>query len=405
MKIFNDDQDFGAIARFFHWVIAFLILGMLVLGLTMGSVNYGLPRHEVYSLHKSIGLLILFLAIGRILWRFASVPPDALETHAKWERALARIVHLFLYLAIFAMPITGWLMSSAAGRPPTFFGLPVPRFLEKDEALAGIFSTAHEWIAYGLIAVIGLHVAGAIKHHLIDKDATLRRMAGDKLQWFKTIFIVLVLDLVLSAAAFLFLKDTVMQSTVNEAGVARSAPVELPDISKLGAHEWMIDPRVSTLTFETNVMASPFTGHFNAFSGKIIFDPSNIQMARADIRIDMSETVTGDQSRDEMLKMSEWFSTAQFPESRFVTKTIEQMDGNRYVAVGDLTIRDMTLPVTLPFTLDFTQTSEVDQVHMQGEIVIHRLDFGVGQGEYQATESVDDEVRVTIDMQALKPRN
>lgn len=402
---FDDEpKNFNAVARFFHWVIAFLIVGMLALGLTMGTVHYGLPRHEVYDLHKSIGLLILVLVIARMAWRFASMRPEALATHALWERRLAGLAHAYLYIAMLAMPLTGWLMSDAGGRSPTLFGLPVPRLLDEDKGLRDLFGQAHYWLAMGLIVVIGLHVAGALKHHIIDRDSTLQRMAGERLEWFKTIFVILLIDLLLSLGAFLFLKDTVREIAPNAQGVAMSAPAALPDLSGLPAHGWMIDPRNSSLTFEAQVMGAAFTGHLNKFSGTVIFDPANLPMARADIVIDMNEIVSGDQSRDEMMRAAEWFAAEQWPESRYVTHAIEHMTGNQYVAIGDLTIRDVTMPLSIPFTLDITDAGEVKKAHMQALVTINRLDFQVGLGEWQGTESVRDAVRLHIDILALQPK-
>ncbi len=394
------DEKYNAVARFFHWAIAFLMVFMLGLGLTMGGVNYGIPRHNLYDLHKSVGLLILLLTIGRILWRFASIPPEALDTHAAWERVLAKAAHLFLYFALLAMPLTGWLMSDAAGRSPTFFGLPVPHLLQPNDELRNWFGFAHHWIAYGVIGVIGLHVAGALKHHIIDKDATLRRMAGDRLQWFKVVATLLLVDLLLSAGAFLYLKDATPPTTPVVEQVASSTL----DMSNLPEHGWVIDPGVSRLEFQSSAMGQAFAGMFPTYSGTIIFDPNNVAMARADIQIDMSEAHTGDAERDGMLQQSDWFSVSLFPKSRFVTRTIQHTADNNYLAIGDLTIRDTTMPVSIPFTLDITEQDKQRVAHMQGRLTLNRLDFGVGQGEWQATEAVPANVVLVIDLKVAQPR-
>lgn len=399
---FKDEDHYNAVARFFHWAIAFLIVFLLGLGLTMGDINFGVPRHTVYDLHKSLGLLVLLLAAGRIVWRFASVPPDALDTHAAWERLLAKAAHAFLYFAMVAMPLTGWLMSDAAGRSPTFFGLPVPRLLENSDDLRGIFGAAHEFLAYGLIAVIGMHVAGALKHHIIDRDATLRRMAGDRLGWFKGVAALLFIDVLLSAGAFLYLKDRIMpqpEATVQEQAAATPAI----DLSALAPHGWAIDQAVSHITFESSAMGQGFTGSFGYFDGDIVFDPENTAASRVDIAIKMDQIATGDAERDGMLLQTDWFSVAQFAESRFVTRTIEHLGDNRYMAVGDLTIRDITMPVSLPFTLDIKEEGERRVAYMQGKLTVNRLDFGVGQGEWAGVDAVPANVAVSVQVKALQP--
>lgn len=395
---FKDEDRYNAVARFFHWAIAFLIVFMIGLGLTMGSVNYGIPRHNVYDLHKSLGLLILLLAVGRIIWRFASLPPEALDTHAAWERTLAKAAHAFLYFAMFAMPLSGWLMSDAAGRPPTFFGLAVPRLLQNSDELRGLFGIAHALIAYGLIAVIGLHVAGALKHHLIDRDATLRRMAGNRLGWFRTVAVLLFVDLLLSAGAFLYLKDAGSHQTM--------VPVQAQDVeidtSKLGEHAWAIDQAMSHITFESSAMGEAFTGSFGYFDGEILFDPENVAASQVDIGINMDQIATGNAERDAMLLQADWFSITEFSKSRFVSRAIEHLRDNRYMVVGDLTIRNVSMPVSMPFTLDIREEKGQRIAYMQGKLTINRLDFGVGQGEWAGTDAVPAAVAVTVQVKAAQ---
>lgn len=397
---FHEEEHYNATARFFHWAVAFLVVTMLGIGLTMGSVNFGIPRSAVYDLHKSLGLLILFLAIARLIWRFASVPPEALSTHAPWERTLAKAAHGFLYFAIIAMPLSGWLMSDAAGRPPTFFGIPVPRLLEHNDSLRSLFGTAHELIAWGLIFVIGLHVAGALKHHVIDKDGTLRRMAGDRLGWFKGLALLLLLDIAIMAGAFLFLKNAAPALPgINEPAIETQTEAA-PDT----AHPWQIVKEESAIRFQSSAFGTQFTGQFEQFDGIILFDPDNLNDARVDIIINMDRITSGDSERDAMIQNKDWFATEDFPQARFTAQTIEAMGEGRYVAIGDLTIREATMPLSLPFSLTITPQEGEYIAQMQGQASVGRLDFGVGQGEWQGTEVVPDAVSVTVDIKATQPR-
>lgn len=395
---FYEEDRYNAVARFFHWVIAFLVVFMLGLGLTMGGVDFGVPRSSVYDLHKSLGLLVLFLALARLIWRFASAPPEALDTHARWERILAKAAHAFLYFAIIAMPLSGWLMSDAAGRPPTFFGMPVPRLLEHNDSLRNIFGAAHGLIAWGLIVVIGLHIAGALKHHIIDKDATLRRMAGKRLGWLKAVITFLVLDILVMAGAFVILKNSVSPAQTQAVRETTAAPMNL------SSDQWRIDTENSTVKFTSSAFGTAFTGEFKTFDGVILFDPANLDDARADIIINMDQIASGDAERDTMIVNNDWFAAADFPQARFTTQTIQSLGGNDYVAIGDLSIRDVTMPVSVPFTLDFSEDTANHIARMHGQISLDRLDFGVGQGEWQATEVVPDAVSVTIDLTATQPR-
>ena len=121
MSLTNTDEEYGAVARLLHWATAFLIFGLIPVGLYMTSMAYGPEKLEIYVLHKSFGFLALFIVIARLAWRVLSIPPEHLMTHAGWERTLAGMTHAFLYLAVIGMPMSGWLMSSAGEYPVPFF--------------------------------------------------------------------------------------------------------------------------------------------------------------------------------------------------------------------------------------------------------------------------------------------
>lgn len=175
MNFKNNDSRFGIIAISFHWLMALLIIGMLIVGLYMVGLPSEPFKFELYGLHKATGVLVLALAFLRLIWRFINTTP-ALNI-PKLEALAARLVHWVLYGFMFAMPISGWLMSSAADKPITFFGLfTVPMLIAPNQELTPIFHDAHHWLGYALIAILVLHVLAALKHHFYDKDDILRRM-------------------------------------------------------------------------------------------------------------------------------------------------------------------------------------------------------------------------------------
>lgn len=162
-----------------HWLIAVLI----VLNIAAAWVSEGLSKADratVMGNHKAIGITVLLLTVLRIVWRLMHRPPPLLESLKAWEAALSRVVHAGFYFLMLAIPLTGWAMSSAfsKGAGVSLFGLvTVPALpVGYDKPTAGLFAELHELLAYLMIALIGLHVAGALKHQLIDKDGTLRRM-------------------------------------------------------------------------------------------------------------------------------------------------------------------------------------------------------------------------------------
>lgn len=175
MQIKNSKNQFGLIAILFHWIMAILVIGMLCLGLYMTSLPAGAEKSGLYGWHKAFGVLILMLVVLRILWRVSNITPQL--AIPLLEKMIARTVHWALYGFMMAMPITGWLLSSAAGHPPSFFGVFVlPGLMTPNPDLVPFLGNLHKWIAYGLITTIVLHTLAALKHHFIDKDNILRRM-------------------------------------------------------------------------------------------------------------------------------------------------------------------------------------------------------------------------------------
>ncbi|HEY0901627.1 MAG TPA: cytochrome b [Micavibrio sp.] len=173
----NTAQRYGAIAQGFHWVVAVLVLGMLGLGLYMDAQEPTPAVFKLYALHKSIGVSVLILAVLRLCWKLSQKGPLSLPTHAAWERVLAKVTHFFLYFSMMAMPLSGWVMSSAKNFPVSVFDLfTLPALVGPDPELARMAVQFHCVVAWLLIAAIALHVAGALKHHIIDRDGTLRRM-------------------------------------------------------------------------------------------------------------------------------------------------------------------------------------------------------------------------------------
>ena len=391
MSLANNEYEYGGIARTFHWIIALLIMGLILVGLYMGTMEYSPQKLQVYGLHKSFGLLVLWLASARIIWRFVSLPPDALGTHAAWERGLAKITHVFLYIAMFGMPLSGWIMSSAGEFPVVFFGYEMPALTGKNESLAHLMREVHETMAFILIGAILLHAAGAFKHHLLDKDTTLRRMASGKMA------LPLMLLLALFAAGVGWLMT---QEEEHEGGRTGQAAQITEDLPTPGLNEWVMVPSQSALTFEAYMTGTPFSGQFKKFDASILFDPENLPASKAIITIDIASLDTGDASRNEQIQTKDWFFTEGYPKARFETRTFEHMDGKRYLAVGDLTLRGVTLPVTLPFTLDIEQTADGRLAHVQGELTLNRLEFGVGQGQWQSTDAIGDSVKVKVSLTA-----
>lgn len=168
---------YTATAKALHWVIAVLIFGMLGLGFYMTGLELSPTKLQLFSWHKWAGVTVFVLVLVRLAWRVGHKPP-ALPPHmSPIERFAAHAGHLVLYVLMLAIPLSGWLMSSAKGFQTVWFGvLPLPDLVGKDKALGDLLQTVHLALNFVLIAVLLGHVGAALKHHYLDKDDVLIRM-------------------------------------------------------------------------------------------------------------------------------------------------------------------------------------------------------------------------------------
>jgi polyisoprenoid-binding protein YceI len=164
------------------------------------------------------------------------------------------------------------------------------------------------------------------------------------------------------------------------------------------AADWTVDPARSHLGFRATQQGAPFEGEFRKFDAKIAFDPANLAASKVRVEIDVTSVTTRSPDRDNELPKSDWFDTSKFPKAVFETTRIESRGDNKYAAVATLTIRDQTLPLVLPFTLDVTG----DTAHMVGSVPIDRTNFGIGQGAWAGTDMVGKQVTVLVDLTAKK---
>jgi cytochrome b561 len=173
----NGRYTLGAIVL--HWVIALLIVFNFMAASAADGAR-GAEKLQILANHKALGITILLLSLARLVWRWMHAPPPLLESLKSWEAALAKVVHWLFYVVMIALPLAGWLMHAAAtgGMPVSWFGLfDIPGLpLAKDKATAGMFHDMHETFAKLMFALAGLHIAASIKHIVIDRDGTMRRM-------------------------------------------------------------------------------------------------------------------------------------------------------------------------------------------------------------------------------------
>lgn len=176
---YSNRYDTFAIAL--HWVLAVALAGIFAVGLYMADLPFSPLRLKLYNWHKWAGVTILTLSALRLLWRLThtppALPPAMVQAMPNWQVRAYHATHVALYALFFIVPLIGWAYSSAAGFPVVAFGvLPLPDFVPADKALAALIKPLHGFSAYALAALVVLHVAAALKHHLVDNDGLLRRM-------------------------------------------------------------------------------------------------------------------------------------------------------------------------------------------------------------------------------------
>ena len=160
-----------------HWWMAIGIIGAFLIGLYMTDLSLSPTKLQLYAWHKWIGVTLFILALLRLVWRLAYRPPAPPAGMPAWQHLAATTVHYFLYVLIFAIPLSGWLMSSAKGYQTVLFALlPLPDLLHQDQALGEVLETVHKTLNLSLAGLVLAHVAAALKHHFVDHTNVLQRM-------------------------------------------------------------------------------------------------------------------------------------------------------------------------------------------------------------------------------------
>ncbi|MFT4079655.1 YceI family protein [Rhodomicrobium sp.] len=371
-------QDYAAGLKVLHWVIAALIFFMLYLGWTMGGIENVVEKIQAYNLHKSLGFTILALMVLRVLWRaFTATPPEP-ATMSGLEKLGAALAHLALYGLVFLIVLSGWALISTSDKPSLLFGQPFPLLpwfvaLGPDEkkSIHHALEEVHEFAAFGLAGVIGLHVLATI-WHVIRRDGIWSRMAPR------------------------FLGGGVAVAFAVTAGGA---------VALLGAHdarasEWSVDPQKSAIAFEANGSGFVTKGTFKTFKSEVEFDPSLPEQTSVRVLIDVKSVDTGQSDVDQTLLSPDFFDPARFPTAEFVASGAKPAGKGKYVLEGRLTLKGVAKPVSLPFTIATTNGA----ASVKGETIIDRLEFGVGPKSV-AGYAVEKDVKLSIDLAALKLTN
>ena len=391
MPASNTASSYGTVTKVFHWVTALLILTVIPLGLIAEDLPFDAPlKVQLFSIHKTLGIIIFVVALGRILWALTQTKPGDLHPDRRVETMVAHIVHWLLYISLVAVPLTGWLHHAAtAGFAPILLpiGQDLP-FVPKSEGIAAVFAGLHWLWSKVMIVSILLHFVGALKHHLIDKDATLRRMmfkdavlpeTSPRHSGFAAPIIAVAIYAVAAAGA-------AATGVLSENVGGPTATLEAV------ASDWTVTDGAVAITITQ--LGNPVAGQFDDWTAAISFDPEATGvMGHVTATIAIGSLHLGSVSGQAMGE--DFFAAETFPTATFDADITA--DGTTYVANGTLTVKGIAVPVSLPFVLQLNG----DTATMAGSLLLDRRDFQVGQSMADAT-NLGFDVAVTINLSATR---
>ena len=360
-----------------------------------------MPKDEsgfaLYQLHKSVGITILLLSLARLAWRLTHRPPAAVE--GGLQGFLAKAVHTLLYAFMIGAPLTGWaVVSTSRIQVPTmFWGVAPWPHLPLSRALHEMAEEGHELLAWTGIALIVLHVLGALRHQLLLKDGLLRRMAPGGKVWAAVALLVAVLAVYFGTGMYVanqYLVPAMERAEAAPAADTGRAPLAAvptetaaPVAEETAATEeeadeagppptWTIQPGGS-LGFTITSGSDSYRGRFSDWSGTIAFDPENPETGEIRIDVRLASASVGDATMDGMLVDSEFLAASANPTATWRSTSVRRTGPNRYSASGTLSLKGASKPQSLRFTL----SGEGLKRHVEGSASIDRTAFGVGTGD------------------------
>jgi len=416
---------YSRVAMLLHWLIAACFAFQIGLGLRMDAPP-GPEAFAVYQLHKSVGITILLLTLIRLAWRLTKPAPAFPSTMRPWERRLAASVHAGFYILLIGLPLTGWLIvSSSKTAVPTFLygtvpwphvpGIPglAPSAKAFVNDLSGL---GHESLVYIAYLLLALHIAGALKHQFFERGGDLARMlpAPRRMLGIAAVAVIAVLALLVVAGNRVHLAPIALAGapaptpvvaapsmpmpvpTPTAQATPEATPTPEPTATEAVADTWIVRQSASSLGFHTAWSQGPVDGRFEKWKAAIRFGPEALDNSSVDVTIDMASAKTGVDDTESALPGTDWFSVAAHPTATFRATRFSHLGGNRYEASGTLSLRGVSRPLKLAFTLSIAG----DVATMTGTTTIDRTVFGVGQGEWTATTDLPAAVTVKVAIKA-----
>lgn len=380
----NTTRSYGSIARMLHWLTALIILSNIVLGLTANRLSMQTmdTKVQLFSLHKTLGIAAFAVALIRILWALTQPRPAPVHPDKRAETFVAETAHWVLYIAMLAVPLLGWAEHAATeGFAPILWplgqGLPL---IPKSAHLAETLAALHRTFAWILIVTVALHIAGALKHAVVDRDGVMGRMVFGR-----SAGGVQVQHHVLPAlAAFAIFAGGIGYGLSSRAATADPATLEQV------ASDWQVTD--GALGFSVAQMGTPVTGRFTDWTAAIRFDEAT-GTGDVSVMINMASVEIGTVS--DQAKGPAFFDVASHPTATFTAPI--RPEGDHFTATGTLSMKGADMPVDLPFTLTITDGVAV----MEGTAALDRRDWQVGAG-YGDEKTVGFPVSLVVSLTATR---
>ncbi|MEM6695758.1 MAG: cytochrome b/b6 domain-containing protein [Pseudomonadota bacterium] len=409
----NTAERYGDVAKIFHWLTALLILTSIPLGVVANQIAITpetLPlKAQLFTIHKTLGVVTFFVALARILWALSQPKPALLNADKKLESFAAETVHWVLYASLVIVPLSGWIHHAATeGFAPIWwpFGQSLP-FIPKSEAVAEFFKECHLVFVKVLIASLILHIGGALKHHVIDKDATLRRMLFGQVSLPQLAHNAHSEAAPAAAAGVIYaaalgLASVLALSTPHDAAIASElaeAEADAPATVAAPAGDgqaWTVEE--GTLGIEVVQFGSAVAGTFADWDAATTFDESPAPNHGAvSVTINIGSLTIGTVTNDAL--GAAFFNAEAFPTATYTgdIKAAEPGSETAYVVEGTLLLKGVEAAVPLMFDLAI----DGDTATMTGATQIDRRTFNVGEG-YNDESTVGFGVSVSVSLTATR---
>lgn len=397
-------ERYTSVAITLHWLIAIAIVGMILGGWYMGDLPDGAPgQYFLYQMHKSIGITILLLTVARIIWRIMNRPPALPDEMNGLEKTASHLVHFGFYGLMIALPLTGWLYSSVSVKldvPTVLYGIiswPDVPFVEglKTEAASGTVNFIHSKLAWVVLALLALHVAGAIKHEFSAEEGVLKRMIPGLFgkaekpaapgRGAMTAFGSALAVLIIVAGA------SPVLSGLSGSGQTVSVDAAFEP-------NWTVNPDASSIQFSGTHDGNIYSGTFPNWDAAIQFDPDN--PGTSDVRVTISTTSAEANQKlyTDSLPSPEWLNTAAFPTASVEILNIAAAGDNRYTSTARLTLKGLTVDADFPFSLEI----QGDMANMTGQAVFQRNALDLGQSSDPNADWVAEDVTVDVVVEASR---